>query len=74
MTNRVCSQKRRQHGPKEDRSIAQRGPAIDELRQKIKVCAEEGDPTSRLLLEEILSDEEEHADRWETILGRGPKG
>lgn len=47
--------------------------AIANLREKIKVCAEEGDPTSRLLLEEILSDEEHHADLWETLLGRGSK-
>lgn len=48
--------------------------AIAGLREKIKICAEEGDPASRLLLEEVLSDEERHADLWETLLGRRPAG
>lgn len=48
--------------------------AIVGLREKIKICAEEGDPTSRLLLEEVLADEERHADDWETLLGRGAAG
>lgn len=43
--------------------------AIDRYRVHIKLCAELGDSTTRLLLEEILSVEEGHADTWETTLG-----
>lgn len=43
--------------------------AIARYKEHIKLCAEAGDPTTRLMLEEILSDEEEHADIWETTLG-----
>ncbi|MEE8449226.1 MAG: ferritin-like domain-containing protein [Thermodesulfobacteriota bacterium] len=43
--------------------------AIANYKKFIKICADEGDSTSRLMLEEILSQEEEHADNWETILG-----
>jgi bacterioferritin len=43
--------------------------AIAQYKEHIKLCAEEGDPTSRLMLEGILSDEEGHADNWETTLG-----
>jgi bacterioferritin len=43
--------------------------AIASYKKYIKICANEGDSTSRLMLEEILSEEEEHADNWETILG-----
>lgn len=43
--------------------------AIDRYRQHIKLCAELGDATTRLMLEGILSVEEGHADTWETTLG-----
>lgn len=42
--------------------------AIRMYREHIRLCEEEGDPVTRLLLETILSDEEKHADRWETVL------
>lgn len=42
--------------------------AIKTYKQHIKLCAEIGDTTTRLMLEGILSDEEGHADTWETIL------
>lgn len=44
--------------------------AIRRYREHIKLCEEEGDYATRLMLEQILSDEERHADRWETYLGR----
>jgi bacterioferritin len=43
--------------------------AIAGYKNHIKIAAEEGDPTTRLMLENILSDEEKHADIWETTLG-----
>lgn len=43
--------------------------AIKRYKAHIKLCIEEGDPTTRLMLENILSQEEEHADLWETVLG-----
>lgn len=43
--------------------------AIAHYKEHIKICAELGDPTSRLMLEGILTDEEGHADTWETTLG-----
>lgn len=43
--------------------------AIDRYREHIKLCAELGDTTTRLMLEGILSQEEGHADTWETTLG-----
>lgn len=42
--------------------------AIAKYRQRIKVAAEEGDSTTRLMLEKILTSEEGHAYAWETIL------
>lgn len=42
--------------------------AIKMYKKFIKLCADEGDPVSRLMLEEILTDEEEHADDWKTVL------
>lgn len=44
--------------------------AIKRYKEHIKICAEAGDPVSRLMLEEILTDEEEHEDKWMTLLGR----
>lgn len=43
--------------------------AIEQYRAHIKLFDELGDPTSRLMMEKILSDEENHADIWETTLG-----
>ncbi|MBI5810450.1 MAG: ferritin, partial [Deltaproteobacteria bacterium] len=43
--------------------------AIERYKAHIKLCAELGDPTTRLMLEGILSQEEGHADTWETVLG-----
>ena len=43
--------------------------AIKKYKQYIKLAATEGDSTTRLMLEEILTDEEGHAYDWETVLG-----
>ena len=43
--------------------------AIERYKSHIKLCDELGDPTTRLMLERILSEEEGHADGWETVLG-----
>ena len=45
--------------------------AIERYRKYIKLCDEAGDSTTRLLLEQILMQEEGHADAFETALGRG---
>ena len=42
--------------------------AIANYKAHIKLAAEAGDPATRLLLEKIVSDEEGHADTWETAL------
>ncbi|MEK7281370.1 MAG: ferritin-like domain-containing protein [Chloroflexota bacterium] len=42
--------------------------AIERYRRHIKIMDSEGDPTSRLMLEQILTVEEKHADTWETVL------
>lgn len=47
--------------------------AIKTYKEHVKMCAEIGDTTSRLMLEEILTDEEGHADTWETILQKTVK-
>jgi bacterioferritin len=47
--------------------------AIKTYKSQIKMCDEIGDTTSRLMLEEILTDEEGHADTWETILQKTVK-
>lgn len=44
--------------------------AIKLYKEHIKLAATLGDPTTRLMLEEILTDEEDHAHLWETILGK----
>jgi len=49
--------------------LAGENRAIKNYKEHIKLCAKEGDPTTRLMLENILSDEEGHADTWETTLG-----
>lgn len=43
--------------------------AIKKYKQYIKLAATDGDSTTRLMLEEILTDEEGHAYDWETVLG-----
>jgi len=45
--------------------------AIEDYRGHVRLCAELGDSTTRLMLEQILTDEEGHADAFETALGRG---
>jgi len=47
--------------------------AIKTYKSHIKMFHEIGDTTSRLMLEEILTDEEDHADTWETILQKTVK-
>jgi len=47
--------------------------AIKTYKEHVKMCAEIGDTTTRLMLEEILSDEEDHADTWETVLQKTVK-
>jgi len=49
--------------------LAAENRAIANYKAHIKLCAEAGDYTTRLMLENILSDEEGHADTWETTLG-----
>lgn len=44
--------------------------AIERYRKHIKLCERLGDSTTRLMLEGILTEEEKHADTWETVLGR----
>jgi bacterioferritin len=45
--------------------------AIERYTKYIKLCDELGDSTTRLMLEQILMQEEGHADAFETALGRG---
>jgi len=47
--------------------------AIKTYKTHIKMCEEIGDTTTRLMLEEILTDEENHADTWETVLQKTVK-
>jgi bacterioferritin len=47
--------------------LASENGAIKQYKEHIKACAD--DPATRLMLEKILSDEEGHADTWETTLG-----
>lgn len=49
--------------------LAAENGAIERYKNHIKLCDQEGDPTSRLMLEKILTDEEKHADIWITTLG-----
>lgn len=46
--------------------------AIKVYKQHIKLAADLGDTTTRLMLEEIVSEEEAHVDLWETTLGIKP--
>lgn len=43
--------------------------AAANYKAHIELAAGEGDLTTRRMLEELLADEEGHADRWETLLG-----
>lgn len=47
--------------------------AVEMYNEGIKICIEEGDNGTRLLLEKILSDEERHLDESETELERVEK-
>jgi bacterioferritin len=44
--------------------------AIDLYKEIIKQATQEGDSTTRLLFEQILADEEDHHDKFTTLLGR----
>ena len=48
--------------------LAKENAAIRQYKEHIKLAAEEDDPTTRLMLEEILKEEEDHAKTWEKIL------
>lgn len=48
--------------------LAKENAAIKLYKENIKLAMEEGDPTTRLMLEEILKEEEDHANTWETVL------
>src|SRR4030065_539070 len=52
---------------------ARENEAIDFYKTVIKLADEAGDSTTRLMMEEIVSDEEKHADMWETILKKTGK-
>jgi bacterioferritin len=43
--------------------------AIQLYREAIKLCIKEDDPVTRLMYEQILAEEEDHADKFETLLG-----
>ena len=47
--------------------------AIEFYKTVIKLADEAGDSTTRLMMEEIVSEEEKHADMWETILKKTGK-
>ena len=47
--------------------------AIAYYKSVIKLADELGDSTTRLMMEEITAQEEEHADTWETILQKRGK-
>lgn len=48
--------------------LAAENRAIAQYNAHIKLAIEENDPVTRLMLENIVSNEEEHADTWETVL------
>ena len=48
--------------------LAKENGAIAQYKEHIKICEQEGDPTTRTMLEGILAQEEDHANTWETIL------
>jgi len=47
--------------------------AIRLYKEQIAIAKEIGDTTTRLMLEKILATEEEHADKWETVLKKHVK-
>jgi bacterioferritin len=47
--------------------------AIEFYKTVIRLADEVGDSTTRLMMEEIVAKEEEHADQWETILQKTGK-
>jgi bacterioferritin len=47
--------------------------AIRMYKGQIAIAKEIGDTTTRLMLEKILTTEEEHADKWETLLKKHVK-
>jgi len=47
--------------------------AIKLYKGQIAIAKEIGDTTTRLMLEKILTAEEEHADKWETVLKKRVK-
>ncbi|KCZ72447.1 bacterioferritin (cytochrome b1) [Candidatus Methanoperedens nitroreducens] len=49
--------------------LAKENTAIKQYKEHIKLAAEEGDITTRVMLEQILKEEEDHANTWETVLG-----
>lgn len=49
--------------------LAKENGAIKQYKEHIKLASEEEDFATRLMLEEILSDEEQHANTWKTVLG-----
>ena len=52
-----------------ENDLAKENGAIKQYKEHIKLAVEEEDFTTRLMLEEILKDEEGHANTWETVLG-----
>ena len=46
--------------------------AIRLYKGQIELARQIGDTTTRLMLEKILTTEEEHADKWETLLKKRP--
>jgi bacterioferritin len=53
--------------------LAKENGAIKQYKEHIKLAAEEEDFTTRLMLEEILRDEENHANTWAAVLGKKKK-
>ena len=52
-----------------DDDLTKENGAIKQYKEHIKLAAEEEDFTTRLMLEEILKDEESHANTWKSVLG-----
>ncbi len=48
--------------------LSKENSAIEQYKEHIKLAGKEEDFATRLMLEEILSEEENHAHTWETIL------
>jgi bacterioferritin len=49
-------------------SLAAENEAIEPSKRLIKVATEEGDPTTAFLIQEILEETEEHADKFKRML------